>query len=313
MGLTTAWLEKHYVGAQGIDWQLLALQRIVIAGRALWFYAAKLVWPTNLTFIYPRWRIDATNPGQLAYPMAAVATIVALWLTRRRIGSGALVAVLLFAATLFPALGFIDTFPMRYSFVADHFQYLASIALIALAVSTGARLIHDWFPAHARSAHAFGTIVVLALAILTWRQSHVYADQETLWTDTVQKDPASWMGHTSLGAVLGRRGALAEAERHYRDAVRLNPSFSIARTDLGGLLANQGRFNEAIPHFREAVRLEPNSLQAHISLGRALVLNGQPDEAVTWLRAAVVGWPEDAGARVFLDQALEAQRRRVNK
>src|SRR6185369_16142121 len=113
---------------------------VVIAGRALWFYAAKLVWPSRLSFIYPRWRIDPSDPWQLAYPIGAAAAIAAMWFARRRIGTGPLVAVLLFAGTLFPALGFFDTFPMRYSFVADHFQYLASIALIALMVS-GASLV----------------------------------------------------------------------------------------------------------------------------------------------------------------------------
>ena len=206
MGMVTVWLERHHVGAQGIDWQLSLLERCVIAGRALWFYADKLFWPTNLTFMYPRWRIDAADPGQLAYPLAAVATIVALWLARHRIGSGPLVAVLLFAGTLVPALGFFDIFPMRYSFVADHFQYLASIGLIALGVGAGAHLIREWAPERARVAHALGAILVLVLATLTWRQCHVYADHETLWRDTIKKNPASWMGHTNLGALLGRRG-----------------------------------------------------------------------------------------------------------
>ena len=308
MALVTVWLERHHVGAQGVDWQLSPLERCVIAGRALWFYAHKLVWPMNLAFNYPRWQVDVTDPAQVAYPLAAVATIVALWVARHRIGSGPLVAVLLFAGTLLPALGFFDVFPMRYSFVADHFQYLASIGLIALGVSAGARLLEQWAPKQASVARAIAATLVLMLATLTWRQSHIYADHETLWRDTVQKNPASWMGHTSLGALLGRRGALGEAERHYREAVRLNPDFGIARINLGGLLANQGRFDEAIPHMREAVRLEPGSLEPHLSLGRALLYNGRSDEAIIWFRRAVARWPEDAQAHALLEQALVARR-----
>ena len=290
-GIATAWLERHHVGAQGIDWQLSPLQRVVIAGRALWFYAWKLAWPSHLTFIYPRWRVDAGDPWQLAYPIAAAATIVSLWLARRRIGAGPLVAVLLFAGTLFPALGFVDTFPMRYSFVADHFQYLASIALVALVVAAAERLALDWPARRRRLAQACGAVLIVLLAVLTWRQSRIYADHESLWADTIQKDPASWMGHTTLGALLGQRGALAEAEAHYREAVRLNPDFAIARSNLAGLLANQGRFDEAITHYRAAVKLDPASLENHISLGRALLLNGQPDEAAKWFRVVVARWP----------------------
>jgi tetratricopeptide (TPR) repeat protein len=310
MALVTVWLERHHVGAQGIDWQLSLLERCVIAARALWFYAQKLVWPANLAFSYPRWDIDATDPRQLAYPIAAAATIVALWLGRHRIGSGPLVAVLLFAGTLLPALGFFDVFPMRYSFVADHFQYLASIGLIALGVGSVTRLLQHWSPTRTGIARALAAIVVVVLAALTWRQSHVYADHETLWRDTVQKYPASWMGHTSLGALLGRRGALTEAERHYRAAVRLNPEFGTAHVNLGALLANQGTFEEAIAHMREAVRLEPGTLEHYLSLGRALLLHGQPDEAVIWFRRAVERWPQEARAHALLEEAIVAQRAR---
>ena len=313
MAGVTVWIERHYVGAQGMNWQLSPLDRLLIAGHALWFYAAKLIWPTNLTFIYPRWQVDAADPVQLAYPLAAVATIVALWLARRRIGSGPLVAVLFFAGTLFPALGFFDIYPMRYSFVADHFQYLASIGLIALGVAAGTRAIQRWAPARAWTSRALPAILVMVLATLTWRQSHVYADHETLWRDTVEKDPGSWMGHTCLGALLGRRGDRVDAEYHYREAVRLNPNFDVARFDLGTLLANEGRYDEAIPHLREAVRLEPRSLDSNLSLGMALLFDGQPEEAASWLRAAAERWPQEPRIQHFLQQALAAQNRRESR
>jgi protein O-mannosyl-transferase len=308
-GLVTVWLERHHVGAQGIDWQLSPMQRVVIAGRALWFYSAKLVWPSSLSFIYPRWRIDPADPWQLAYPTGAAAAIASLWFARRRIGSGPLVAGLLFAGTLFPALGFFDTFPMRYSFVADHFQYLASIALLALIVGGASYLIREWPPGRLRLASAGAVAVVLALAALTWRQSHAYQNHEALWQDTIQKDPASWMGHTSLGALLGQRGAVAEAESHYREAVRLNPDFAIARANLAGLLANQGRFDEAITHYREAVRLDPNSVDAHVSLARSLLLSRQPREAAKWSRLVVERWPSDTRGPLLLEAAVAAERR----
>jgi tetratricopeptide (TPR) repeat protein len=309
MGLVTAWIEKYGVGAQGMDWHLSPLDRFLVAGHAIWFYAAKLIWPASLTFIYPRWHLDATDAIQLAYPITAAATLVALWLLRHKIGSGPLVAGLLFVGTLVPALGFFDVFPMRYSFVADHFQYLASIAFIALSVAAGTQLIRKWAPVkNGHVGHIIAIVVIVVLATLTWRQCHVFANQETLWSDTVAKDPTSWMGHTVLGALFGQRGDQVNAERHYREAVRLNPDFGTARLDLGALLANEGRFDEAIPQMREDVRLEPNSLQAYISLGRALLLNGQLQEATYWLRLAMTSWPNDPQARVLLEKALEAQR-----
>jgi hypothetical protein len=133
LGLTTAWMEQHYVGAQGAEWALSWLDRCLIAGRALWFYVGKLVWPARLAFIYPRWQIDSAL-WQYCYPLAAVGLVVCLWVLRRRIGKAPLVAALYFGGTLGPALGFINVYPMRFSFVADHFQYMASVGLLTLMV-----------------------------------------------------------------------------------------------------------------------------------------------------------------------------------
>ncbi|HEX4342912.1 MAG TPA: O-GlcNAc transferase, partial [Verrucomicrobiae bacterium] len=120
LGLHTAWLEKHHVGASGAEWSLSFIERCLIAGRALWFYAGKLVWPSQLTFIYPRWQIGTGVWWQWLFPLAVLAVVVTLWRARKRLGRGPLVAVLFFAGTLLPALGFFDLYPMRYSFVADH-------------------------------------------------------------------------------------------------------------------------------------------------------------------------------------------------
>jgi len=311
MGLMTAWIEEFGVGAQGLDWQLSPLQRCLIAGRALWFYAGKLIWPNHLTFIYPRWHIDTTNPILFAFPLAALATLAGLWVARHRIGMGPIVAVSLFIVTLTPALGFFNVFPMRYSFVADHFQYLASISLIALGVAVAMHLMSKWAPAHPGLPGAAGALLILVLATLTWRQCHAYTDQESLWRDTIAKDPNSWMGHNAIGALLGRRGELADAEWHYREAIRDNPDFASAHFNLGGLLANQGRFTEAIPQMREDVRLEPYSALSFLNLARALLLTGQTGEAIIVLQQAAATWPNEPVFRELLNSALAAQRQAI--
>ena len=132
-GVMTGWMEAHHVGAAGELWRLSLVERCLIAGRALWFYAAKLLWPHPLAFIYARWRIDAGVWWQYLFPIAAVVAVAALYVWRRRLGDGPLVAVLCYAATLAPALGFVNVYPMRYSFVADHFQYLPSVPQIGRA------------------------------------------------------------------------------------------------------------------------------------------------------------------------------------
>jgi hypothetical protein len=134
-GLVTLWIERHHVGAQGDLFTLSPLSRWLLAGRALWFYASKIVWPSRLSFFYPRWPVDPAVGWQYLFPLAAASVVVSLWVARRRIGKAPSAAVAFFAVTLFPALGFFDVYPMRFSWVADHFVYLASAGLIALVAA----------------------------------------------------------------------------------------------------------------------------------------------------------------------------------
>ena len=139
LALNTAWLETTHVGAAGAAWDFSIVQRILIAGRVPWFYLSKLVWPDPLIFIYPRWTVDSAVAWQYLFPIATLSALAALWLLRGRIGRGPLAAAGFFVVTLAPALGFFNYYPMRFSFVADHFQYLAGIGLIVLAVAALAR------------------------------------------------------------------------------------------------------------------------------------------------------------------------------
>src|SRR5690606_38417610 len=171
------------VGAAGADWQLSFVERCLIAGRAVWFYLGKLVWPSPLVFFYPRWTIDASAAWQYAFPLAALAVAAILLALYRRIGLGPFVAFAFFVATLGPALGFVDVFPMRYSFVADHFQYLASLGPIVLAAALATLLARRAQRNARQVATAVGVVVVAVLAVLTARQSEAYRDLRTLWED----------------------------------------------------------------------------------------------------------------------------------
>ena len=300
-GLLTAGIERQHVGAVGADWNLSAVDRCLIAGRALWFYAASLAWPHPLIFFYPRWRIDAGSWWQYAFPVAALALMALLYARRRRFGKGPLVAVLAFTVMLAPALGFVDVFPMRYSFVADHFQYLASIAPITLAVAIGHRALQRWSRG---VCAAVGTGVLTLLIGLTWRQGAIYRDQETLWRDTIAKNPAAWMAHNNLGLLLFADGRADEAMAHYRAALAMKPDDAFAANNLGRSLAAAGKMDDAIAEFRRALRAEPRNPEAHNNLGNALAAQGQLQEAAAEYQRALDVRPQYADAHNNLGNVL---------
>ena len=287
LAANTALMERTRVGAVGSEWSFTFTERLLIAGRAVWFYAGKLFWPTNLTFIYPRWQIDAGSWSQWLFPVAATAVVCFLWLVRHRIGRGPLVAVLFFGGTLIPALGFVNVYPMRFSFVADHFQYFASVGLIALA----AELLTRKTPV-ARAA----LVLPLALGVMTWRQSLVYRDLETLWTDTIRKNPSAWLAHNNLGNIHLERGDVSGAISRFRDAVQLKPDYYEALGNLGTALLRSGAIDEARTHTEAALRVSPRYTPALLNRAALLLRDGKPNESILVLQEILRSEPQNGEA-----------------
>ncbi len=282
LGALTLGMERYHVVAQGPEWELTLLQRGLIAGRALWFYAAKLLWPVNLSFVYPRWKIDELAPAAYVYPAAALGLPVVLWLVRRHIGRGPLVAVLIYGGTLLPVLGFLNYYYMRYSFVADHFQYIAGLGPLALAGGGVAAALRRAGPVARRTARAVGAVVLVLLAVGVWQRSRVFHDVETLWRDTLARDPECKIAHYNLGNYLKDHGQLTEAVAHYEAAVRIRPDDADARNNLGGAYMDLQRFADAERTLREALQLKTNLSPefARFNLGLLCQRTGRLDEAI---------------------------------
>src|SRR5256885_8175144 len=178
-GLFTTWVERKFVGAEGAPFYLSILDRCLIAGRDFWFYLFKLIWPQKLTFIYPRWGIDARVWWQWLFPIGVLAMFALLWKLRTRTRAP-LAAALLFAGLLAPALGFINVYPFLYSFVADHFQYLACIAPLTLVAAGMAWSLDTFAPAKVLLRRTIYGALFVVLSLLSWRQSRDYRDIETV-------------------------------------------------------------------------------------------------------------------------------------
>jgi tetratricopeptide (TPR) repeat protein len=280
-GLFTAGLERNLIGAEGLAYDLSFLQRALLAGRVLWFYLGKLLWPADLAFVYPRWSIDPASFWSWL-PLLAVLGLAG-WFYSPRLrsrGRAPLAALLLFAGSLFPVLGFFNVYPFVYSFVADHFQYLASLAIFAAVAAALTRL--------GRPSQVFGAVLLVILGTLTWRQSHDYLNAETLYRATLVRNPAAWMAHNNLGRELLRDPARrAEAIACFERALALRPDYLEALNNLGLTLAQSGRPREALPYLESAVRLNSASYQAHNNLGIALASAGRAADAVAVFRRAV--------------------------
>jgi protein O-mannosyl-transferase len=295
-GAVTAWVERTFIGASGAPFQMSWADRFLVAGRALWFYLGKVVWPARLMFIYPRWRVDPHAAWQYLFPGAALLAFGVAFALRGR-ARGPLASALLYTGTLFPALGFVNVYPFIYSFVADHFQYLAAaMALSAMAavLALGAARLSR---AGQIAARAAGAGLVACLLWRTERQCAPYADAETLWRATLALNPECWMAQENLGGVLMKEGRGEEAQQHFQAALGINPRDVDALNDLGVALLHDGQVDPAIGEFGRALALAPNYAETHINLGAAYLQKREGAEAAAEFQRAVALQPGSALSR----------------
>jgi protein O-mannosyl-transferase len=335
-GALTAYVERKLIGAEGAEFELTIIERLLMAGRVVWFYLGKLCWPAELIFFYPRWGIDQAVWWQYLYPLAAVLLVAVLGLLAFRYRWRApLAGVLFFVGTLFPVLGFFNVYPFRFSLVADHFQYLASLGIIALAAA-GLALLWTRFaestplvprekcpslqstmslegPSSRRSVtgtlagYGLCLLLLAALAVLSWRQSRMYADNETLYLTTIERNPQCWIAYDNWGFLLIGRGQFDEGVAYCRKAQEINPGAAEPYNHLGLAAARRGRYDEAIACFEQSVAIRPDFIMAQNNLGGALMAQGRLDEAIAHCRKALEINPDYVEALSNLGVALMNQ------
>ncbi|HKQ49416.1 MAG TPA: tetratricopeptide repeat protein [Phycisphaerae bacterium] len=300
-GLFTAWVEHDVIGAKEAGSNLLAVERILLPARVVWFYLSKLFWPAELIFVYPRWVVDPSVWWQWLFPMALIVLFIVLFPVSRK-NRAPLAATLFFVGSLFPVLGFFNVYLYLYTFVADHFQYLPSLGIIALACGCAVAVL---FRAPRPRFRAVALLVLPAvLGVLTFRQCRMYSDIEMLYATTIRKYPECWMAHNNLGVVLKDKGQYREAMAHYQTALRLRPEYPEAYNNLGVVYNAMGRYDEAIASYEEALRLRPHYPDALGNLIVPLTDGGRLDQALARSEEAVQAAPDDVRIRINYGIAL---------
>src|SRR5579864_1932299 len=297
---------------EGQPWEIprtdSPLARLAGAGWCVGFYFYKLIWPLNLSFVYTRWTIDGGNPRSFVPDVALLcATVVAGW-QRRRWSRGPFMVLCCYVALLLPVLGFANIYFMRYSLVADHWQYAA---MIAPAAGMGALLAAAERRGIPRTAVTAVSLALLGcLGALTYRQARVYHDIETLWEDVLSRNPGSWLAHHSLGNWLANQGREREAVEHYQAAVELKPDDFQVYNNLGLMLSHLGQDEDAFANFERALAIKPdyvlareNLVSQYKRLGRLLLGSEDADARRYYVRVTELA-PADAEAHYGLGLAL---------
>ncbi|MGD0656287.1 MAG: tetratricopeptide repeat protein [Thermoguttaceae bacterium] len=279
-------------------------ERLLGAGCVVWFYLYEAIFPVDLYFIYPMWHIQTGNWLWWLPLFGALIVTAVLWRYRKGWSRPFLFAWGFFCVSLAPVAGFTDVGFMRYSLVANRYQHIAIIGVIAL-VAAGWSLWHRQTRDATRwTAIAIALAALASLTFLSWRQNGNYRTEIILYRTTLEKNPDCWMVHNNLGFMLAMSGDTREAIKHFQQAVDLNPNYPDAQNNLGNLLFNAGRAKEAEEHFRQALRVKPNYPQAYCNLGNLFFTTNRLKEAMEQFRQALQYKPDYFDACRGLGNAL---------
>ena len=306
VGLLTTAGDLYSYDPGRIDLDYSWPERLLIASRALWFYAGKLAWPTDLSVIYPLWDINLGDPWAWLYPAAALALAAVLWLARHRIGRGPLAGALFFVVTLSPVLGFVNYGYMQYSLVADRFQYLACIGVTAVVIGAAVRGAGR-LPGRSRMGAMGLLVVVLALlGTTTWRQAGIYRDEVAFFSHIVSLNPEARSAHYNLGIGLIRAGRPEEALAAARIAVEKRPDVAEPYFLLGETLLKLKRLDDAKEHFRRALEIDPHQMKKVNNFAAFCFEQKRYPEALDLYRILLEVDPDNATAHSNLGATLHS-------
>jgi Flp pilus assembly protein TadD len=343
-GVMTAvafWFQQHNAIQEATvrteDW----LSRIATMGWMVWFYIYKAMVPFNLSMIYPRWQVDGWQWVSWLPGLGVLLCLVIFWIRRKTWGRAFLFGFGTFLITIAPVLGFCDMYWFLFSFVADHWQYISIISIIALVVCGAGKIREGRSARIRRMMNVLALLVVGTLSILTWQQTLIYKDEQTLWHDTLRKNPNAWIAwynlgsnslmmgreqeayeglsrsidlwpgyakaHSNLGTVLVNQGQLAPALDQFNEALRLNPKAAASHYNAAAVLVRMGKIDEAVPHYLEAVRLQPDFVKAMNDVATIYYQQGKLESAAEYFRRAVRLKPDDPELHLNLGNTLARQ------
>jgi tetratricopeptide (TPR) repeat protein len=278
LAVVNVWFQTH--GSGEVLRIASFLERVLGAGGVLWFYLYKVLFPIDLAFVYPQWHIAAGNPLWWLPLLAALMVTAVLWRYKATWSRPFLFAWGFFCVALLPVMGFTDVGFMRYSLVADHYQHIAIIGMIAL-VSAG---WSEWRRLGRSGMPWLATLIAIAATVtftfLTYRQNEIYRDAVTLYQAALGKNPGFWVGRGNLASVLYKEGRTQDAVEQYEKALALNPDYFEAHNNLGAILVQIGRPEQAIEHCMKVVLLKPNYAEFRYNLGNAYKAAGLYPHAI---------------------------------
>ena len=148
-------------------------------------------------------------------------------------------------------------------------------------------LIFRLLPTRRRLACLICLILVTALGTGTFLRNKTWCDEETLWSDVIDKCPHNYRAFNNLGRYLALQKRYQEAIIFLERSLALHPSYAEALNNRGYVSLSTGNMEEAIDFTSRALQARPSFGKAHQQMGNILTSMERYEEAFSHYRRAV--------------------------
>lgn len=299
-GMMTLWTHHQNALVDAVVRPEGPASRIACVGWVFWFYLYKIFSPVDLMMVYPRWDVDGGRVLSFIPLALMIACFLVLWYYRKSWGRGPLAAMGSYVIVLAPVLGLLTMAYANHSLVADHLQYPAMPAVLAL-IGSGLAALYNWAQRKNTRGLAPGIatligIIVVVLAVLTWRQAHIYKDSISLWTHNISLNNSSWTAYLDRGNAYNARGMLDLAIRDYTKTIEVKPDCAVAYNNRGIAYGNMLNYDQQLLDCTKAIEIKPTYAEAFSNRGNAYNEKGSLDLAIRDYTKAIELKPDYAGA-----------------
>lgn len=263
---------------------LSVLTRILAAAKSFTFSITKLFVPVGLSPMYAYSGTISMRSSDFVLSLTIVTTIIcAVYALRKRWKPFSFCAAFTMI-TFLPSFGNLIK-NGDYYITSDRYAYIPSMGLFML---TGFLLSRAEKAAHASARKAALPVIVsflLLLSIISYNQSSVWKNSETLSRYVTQVSPNARLGHLWYGNALRDAGRIDQAIEEYDVALSFKDDAQM-HYDRALAYEEKGMDDEAAADYKQALALSPRYALAHVNLGRLLYRRGEKESAKKHFEAA---------------------------
>ena len=276
--------------------------RVMQVLRACGFYVRQTFFPSNFMLIHPKWPAAGDDLAGVAGCLLACGCIVAILIQawRRRVWQRIGLGTAWFLLALIPSLGIFYIPFFVYAPVSEHYLYLALPGAIAAAVEG----IGQIFKRQPKVVWLIISTIAACFCVVSHGRSKIYLSEESVWQESIAKNPDSWLGYYNLGVQAYRAGQKPKAVMAFEQALARRNNLPEASYNLGVIAHEEQDFPRALSKLKHAIDLRPDFCTARNVYAVVFYRTKQFDRALHEWKEVVLRCPSFAEAHYNLGVLL---------